>query len=352
MELVHGFFRAKLATNIRRIHRLPPGTMPTVDVGQTVTTTDTLGVAEVAWQHVIVDVVQSLGLRPGRRGKLLVQEGEHFEAGEVLAERPRLFGKRRLEAPFSGRVRDAFDGKLLLEADPQRVEVLATVPGRVVEAVPEHHVVVETTAAILGLAWASGKLAWGTLNVMDRAPGLDTPTDRFNIDHRGVIIAIGSPLTEAFLKAAVEIRVKGLIAPSMDVSLLPRVAELEFPVALTQGFGRLPMGQGVLGWLQQFDRREIILDTAQTADSRGRRPEIIIPLDPTTTKTQPTEMALGVGQQVRILQEPHRGEIGTIRAVPANPRRLSSGLIAYGMMVETAAGSTIFVPYANMQHLG
>lgn len=351
MELVHGFFRAKAATNIRRIHRLLPGTMPAVEVGQTVTTMDALGVAEVARHHEIVDVVGSLGLQPGRRGKLLVQTGERFQAGDVLAERPRLFGKRRLEAPFSGRVRDVFDGKLLLEADPQRIAVLATVPGRVVEAIPERHVVVESTAAVLGLAWASGKLAWGTLNVMDDAAGLDTAIDRFNIDHRGVIVAIGSPLTEAFLRGAVEIRVKGLIASSVRVALLPRLAELEFPVAITQGFGHMPMGSGVLAWLKQFDRREVILDTAQTADSRRRRPEIIIPLD-AATRTQPTEMALGVGQQVRILQEPYRGEIGTIRAVPANPRRLSSGLIAYGMMVETAAGSTIFVPYANIQHLG
>jgi hypothetical protein len=244
---------------------------------------------------------------------------------------------------------------VLLEGEPKAVEVLASIPGRVASVEPGRGAIVEAHGALVQLAWGCGGLAWGVLKVM--APDAEGQADpgAFNIDHHNAIVAINAPLNEPYLQAADEKHVRAIIAPSADATLLPALEDLRYPVALTQGFGDMRMSERILGLLQTNNGREIALDAAPPGHWRAERPEIIIiplsaPSEPVAPYV-PGEL-LEIGQRVRILAPPHLGEIGEVVGLPPRERYLESGLWLHGAEVKLSSNETVFVPFANLEHLG
>jgi transcription antitermination factor NusG len=336
---------------------MPPSAIPRVTLSQPVKPLDVVAYDEVPGELRLIKLAEVLGIDPASvEAYVRRRQGEPVTRGEVLAERSLLFGlsRRRAIAPIDGVVARLGDGQMIIEG-PRRVEeVFASVPGRVVAVAPGRQVVIETTAALIQIAWGIGGLAWGTLRVMDTKPGLDTEANRFTIDHRGAIVAIGSPLTREFLEGAIDIRPKGLIASSMPSSLIPLVQKVNFAVGIVQGFGRVPVSERVLNLLNTYNGREIAMDMAVSADWRDMRPEIIIPV---TGQNAPEDRSddrqdLKVGHKVRVLQEPYFGEIGSVTAIPDELTQLDSGLWVAGAMVQTPSNRTIFVPFANLEDLG
>jgi hypothetical protein len=348
--------RLTTVTTIRRTRRMPPSAVPRVTLSQPVKPQDVVAVNELPGEFRLIKFSDLLKTDAKRAESYLRRrEGENVAKGEVLAERKVGLGLRRLRviSPIDGTLARIGGGQILIEG-PRRVEeVFASVPGRVVGVEPGRQVVVETTAALVQVAWGHGGFTWGTLRVMDSKPGLETKGDRFTIDHRGAIIAIGSPLTEDFLTGALDIRPKGVIAASMHSSLIPLVKNADFPVGIVQGFGHLPMSERVLNLLNTYNGREIALDMESLPDWRDSRPEIIIPV---TGQSAPEDRGsdepdFKVGQRARVLQAPHYGEIGTVTAIHDQLAQVPSGLWMPGATVQVSAGETVFIPFANLEYL-
>jgi hypothetical protein len=348
-------------TSFRRIEKLPHGAVPKVAMGQMVKAMEILAVAEIPDSRRLIDVANELRIKPAEvMAAILKRPGDVITEGESLASRSQFFGlrKRRIVSPFDGRVAWIGDGQILLEGDNQRIEVLASAPGRVTAIEPGEFITLEVSAAVVEAAWGHGGLAWGTLKLMDGTPSYSTDTGRFTIDHRGAIVAIASPLTETFVEEAIEIRVKGLIASSANASLIPTVKKAPFPIGLTQGFGQIPMSAKILAILNTHNGRELSMAMGQPSDSRKMRPEIIIPVSVAPTKQDDRDsergeqLALRPGQRVRILQNPYMGEIGTVAEISIDPHQVSSGLWLPGAFVDIGTGRSIFVPFANLQQLG
>jgi hypothetical protein len=59
-----------------------------------------------------------------------------------------------------------------------------------------------------------------------------------------------------------------------------------------------------------------------------------------------------VGHLVRVLQSPYMGDIGTVATMSGELRQLESGLWMPGVMVDMPDGESIYVPIANLEHLG
>nr|MBN1229495.1 hypothetical protein [Anaerolineae bacterium] len=356
MSTVYAQSRATSVASIRRIQKIPRRSIPRVLVGQTVKATEILAVTEVVSKHRVVNVAERLGINPRKvEASLVKREGELVEQGEPIAVRGGFLRKRRVGAPISGRIVRVESGQMLIEGERITIEVKAPVPGRIVDIVQDEYILLETTGAQIQIAWGHGELTWGTLKVLDEEPSMKTDSERFNIDHRGAIVAIGSPLTPEFLKSAADIRVKGVIASSMNASLIPLAKEMEFPVGITQGFGQLAMSERILSLLKNYNGREIAIDMGDSADWRKRRPEIIIPLTSLQQSAPDDRLAGGklrIGYHVRILQLPHLGEIGIIMELPAEERRLETGLWAAGALVELGSGEKDFIPVANLEYLG
>lgn len=347
------------AAKLRRRHALPEGSTPRVSPADGVKATDTLAVIEVPRQHRVVAIWESLEIdQEVARAYLSVAVGDGVAEGDVLAARRSPLGLRRWRAvaPIAGRVVRIDRGRVFIEGERERVEVEACAPGRIVEVDPSAYVVVESIGAVCQLVWGTGEVVWATLKVMGEPPAGEDAAARFNIDHRGAVVATPQPLDEAFVKGAADIGVRGLVAPSMSSALLDTVADAEVPVGLTQGFGDAPMSERVLEFLSGYNGREMAFNFGARADSYRMPPEIIIPLTPQEQqdlkpKAPDRRPAYAVGQQVRVLQPPHRGLLGTINALPDNPHRLASGLWAPGAVVELETGEAVFVPFANLEYL-
>jgi hypothetical protein len=140
----------------------------------------------------------------------------------------------------------------------------------------------------------------------------------------------------------------------MHASLMPVAEDIGYPVGITQGFGDAPMSQAVIDLLRVNNGREVALDATRPEGWHAARPEIIIPL-PAPANPPPLRAPgapLRVGTRVRIVRNPHLGAIGQVTDLPARPRQLYSGLWARGAEIELPSGEVVFVPFANLEHLG
>ncbi len=356
---VYAHGRVATVTTIRRVRHLPPWSLVTAMVGQPVKAMDAIAIVERPQEHRIINLAERLGVK-GRQyveSYVVKREGDPIQKGDVLASRKGFLGlsRRRIVAPFDGQIVQVKEGRLVLEGEGEREEIYASVPGRVTQIEIGEHVVIETQGTLIQVAWGHGGFAWGTLKVLDSTPGLSADPGRFNIDHRGAIVAIGAPLSQEFLDAAVEIRVKGLLASSMHAGLLPLVEEMEFPVGLTQGFGHMPMCGRILSLLNTHNGRDISFDMSLSSDWRDIRPEIIIPITGQAGSSgedkDSEHEVFKVGQKVRIRQMPYLGELGTISRLPNAPQQLESGLWVPGAFVEVPTGETVYVAFANLEQL-
>lgn len=361
VDEAYAFSQARVTPvgTFRRTQRLPHNAQPRVTIGQMVKVADVLAAAEIPEQRRLIDLAKRLRI-PSRdvQSYVLKQVGDFVSQGEVLARKSGFMGlgKRRVGSPIDGRIAWMDGGRVLIEGGVKRIEVPATMSGRVISLEPGGYVTIEGHGAAIEAVWGHGGLALGTLKVMDSLPSYTTETGRFTIDHRGSVIAIASPLNEQFIKEAAEIRVKGIVAASMNVDLLPVARNAPFPIAITQGFGQLPMSERILNLLSTHNGREIALAMLISDDSRESRPEIIIPImstqRPEDRVAETGHTLFHIGQRVRILQHPWMGDVGTIARIPEGLRQLPSGLWMAGAEIEVGPARTVFVPFANMQHLG
>jgi hypothetical protein len=357
MVFVRSYSHVDQMTTVRRVRSLPrPGNV-LVRAGQRVDAMDVVARAEVPREHHLIDLAKALKTTPDQVGEYILKKpDETIEQGEPLAERSGLMGLRRYRvlSPVEGRVVTIGDGQILVEGNPEIIEVRASVPGVVASVTPDRDVVVEVTGALIQIAWGTGGLAYGVLKVIEPDQSGRADPERFNIDHRGAIVAVSAPLDEHFLRAAVEARVRAIVGGSMHARLVPVAEKIGYPVGITQGFGDMPMSQAVTDLLRANNGRDATLDAATSEGWRVVRPEIIIPLPAPSTPPPlrvPGEL-LGAGARVRIVRAPHMGTIGQVKDLPARPRQLDSGLRARGAEVELPSGEVVFVPFANLEHLG
>jgi len=321
---------AALAT-IRRERRLPLPGKVLVRRGEAVQATTVLATAEQPTGVAIVDLACPLRVSSDRAIAYLRRKpGAPVRAQEVLAARRTLLGLRilRVRSPVDGEIVAAGGGRVLIRTGARTLEVRAGFPGVVAEVIPQYGVVLETTGALIQAIWSSGTDFSGVLRVVTtgaeplRARVLDPMV-------QGTVVVGGGWIEPSALEQAERLQVRGMIAGSIEASLLPRLQELSFPVILTEGFGRLPMHPGIFRIFSLYQGREaFILHPPASPDGTPGRPEIVIPV-PTENPPPPEpvgEVVLQPGLQVRLLREPDRGRTGTILRILSDPQILESGL--------------------------
>ncbi|MCS6963922.1 hypothetical protein [Thermoflexus sp.] len=319
-----------LAT-IRRERRLPVPGKVLVQRGDAVEAATVLAMAEQPAGVVIVDIARALKVAPERAAAYLRRKpGAPVRAREILARRRVWLGLRTLEArsPVEGEIVAAGGGKVLIRAGVRPLELRAGFPGTVVEILPSYGAVIETTGALIQAFWSSGADFSGMIRIVTsgaeplRARAIDPVA-------QGTLVVGGAWIEPSALEQAERLQVRGIIAGSMEASLLPMLRELSFPVVLIEGFGRLPMHPGIFRILSLYQGREaFVLRPPAGLDGRPGRPEILIPV-PTESPPPPEpagEVPLQPGMRVRLLREPYRGRTGTVSGISAHPWTLDSGL--------------------------
>lgn len=360
METLHFYPEAvkftPLAT-IRRERQLPIPGKVLVQRGDAVEATTVLAIAEQPAGVVIVDIARALKVSPERATAYLQRKpGASVRAQEVLARRRIWLGLRTLRArsPVDGEIVVAGGGKVLIRAGARSLELRAGFPGRVVEVLPAYGAVIETTGALIQAFWSSGADFSGMIRIVTsgaeplRARAIDPVA-------QGTIVVGGAWIEPSALEQAERLQVRGIIAGSMEASLLPMLRDLSFPVVLTEGFGRLPMHPGIFRIFSLYQGREaFVLRPPAGPDGWPGRPEILIPV-PTESPPPPEpagEVHLHPGVRVRLLREPYRGRTGTVSGLSPRPWTLDSGLRSWCAEIQLdGEEGRIWVPVYNVEVL-
>lgn len=344
-----------LATILRE-RRLPVPGEVLVRQGASVVAADVVARAAVSTHHAVLDVASRLGISAARVDDfLVVDRGQKVEAGQVLAERRRFLRKVRVTAPVEGVIALVEDGRVVLEAEPEVIELRAAMGGVVAAITPRYGVQIQTVGALIQGVWGNGGVQTGPLRVVSAAESGELPASAINLDHGGAIIVSRVAIGEEALSAAVEQRVRGVVAPSMRASLVPVVKALEgTSLVLTEGFGARPMSDVVFKLLREHEGREAVLIGAEPGRWQSGRPEVIVPLLSHTQMAAIPRVGepVRVGNRVRLLREPHRGLVGVVTALPDAPMPVDSGIKALGAQVDAGEEQTVFVPFANLELLG
>ena len=299
----------------------------------------------------IIDVARELDI-PIKKTQpyLKVSRGDSIAEGDVLATRGGL-GGRVCRAPISGTVIGSGRGRLLLEADPQPIQVNALVPGMVVETWAAEGVLIETVGAMIQAAWGNGKEAYGTLRLVVRAPRIPLRAKHINPSAQSTILIGGSSIDEATLEYAAEMKVNGIIVGSIKPHLIPLLQTLELSLVATEGMGDIPMCNAIFDLLRSLDGRDAAVSGMMMQRWKMQRPFIVVPMPTQAGRSIDAEAPLAVGNRVRVLRGQYRGMSGTIADLSNNMFQLATGARLRGVEVDFGGSESVLLPYANLERL-
>jgi hypothetical protein len=283
------------------------------------------------------------------RKVMIKRIGDVVERGEVIARFGQLF-KKEYASPVSGQIVDMRDTRVLIEAVPQNIELLALYPGQIVDVIQDRGVVIETTGALVQGAWGLGQALRTMLASV--VPGGDVPllAGQITAEHRGMVLLGGRTLDSGAIAQAVENRVRGVIVGSISSHLLPIIAQSGLSFIVTEGFGDVPMHPEAYDLLHSCAGQEVCFQPSTGVEWRTQRPEVFcfIPGQDRPALTEPSP-AMGIGTQVRVLRAPYQNAVGEILSLPGYPRRLASGITAWGAEVDLGSAGTVYVPLENLE---
>lgn len=344
---------------MRREVLLPDDTTgtPTVQVGSRVDPGDVVARGFAPSRHHIVNAAEALRLRnpADLNALMLVEIGDQVTEGQAIAGRNPTRGRRAL-SPVEGVLVAVTNGRMIIRAVPEKIELQAGIRGEVVELYNRRGVVIQTSGAVVQGVWGNERRAVGRLR-MEPADGIEfVEGDAINLEYRGAIVITKNPLAYTSLVIIQEQNIAGVIAPSMDSSLMPAVLELDRAVLLTEGFGDMPMSTVVVSMLTNLldgqPNLQATLDAVMPSALGARRPEMLVNVpikEGERPRTPRTEQQIAPGVAVRVTRAPYTGQTGKVTAVLDVPKPLENGLRVPGAIVEFAGGESVLVPTANLE---
>ena len=303
-------------------------------------------------------------------GLMLKKVGESVAKDEVIARSKGVFGlmKTEVKAAAAGTIESVSDssGLVLLRGPRQPVQVLAHVPGRVVEVLPAEGAVIETDAALLQGIFGVGGEVRGPIALACRAPEEELHEDLIKPEMRGCVIVGGARMTATAIARAKSVGAAAVVSGGIDDADLRDFLGHDLGVAITgsekcgltliitEGFGEIAMARRTFELLAGHQGREACVNGATQIRAGVMRPEIVVPLDgagAAQAGSGPLDGELAVGAPVRIIRDPHFGVIGKVAALPERPAMLESGSKARVLEVSLEKGGTVTVPRANVERI-
>lgn len=352
---------------IRKERRLPIQGEVLVVEGQEVTADTIVARALLPGNPVTIRAAERLGVEPNELpGLLLRQMGDQVAEGEVLAETKGLWGlfRSQLRAPAAGAIEHVSDrsGFIALRGQPIPIEVDAYVEGRVVEVIPGEGAVVETTGAFIQGIFGVGGERRGELLILADEPDEALDPDRIIANCEGAIGVAGATASPEAIRKCAEANLAGLIVGAVDDAALRALVGHDIGVAitgqedvpltliLTEGFGSLPMARRTFELLRSLEGRLASINGATQVRAGVIRPEIIVPGAPAAPEgSEAAGQELAPGASVRIIREPHFGQLARVVALPPELREIETEAHVRVVELELADGQRVIVPRANVE---
>jgi hypothetical protein len=287
-------------------------------------------------------------------GKHMRKEpGERVDAREIIASKPELFGtlQRIYRAPGAGKIATLQGAWLVMDLLDAPFELKALYRGTVVNVMPRLGVVIEAVGALAQGVWGTGE-GYGVLKKMTDSPGAILREDKIDVVSRGAILLVGAGLTEEAIRRAAQERVAGLVVGGLTPRCKELVESLNLPTLVTDGFGERAMSAPIFDLLASHDGEETSI-VSPFMPRAAARPEVFIPMMASSSSggaaLPPPTLVAQVGARVRMMNESGQSEIGKIADIPKSPRTIESGLTTWGAEVERTTGSSVFVPWENLE---
>lgn len=341
------------AVTVRRERLMPTRGRIIARRGQKVSPLDVVAEAVLRPEHLLLDIGRGLGLSAEDAEHYIQRRaGDEVDEGDVIAG-PVGIGRRVVRAPSPGRIILAGNGQVLMELEGEFSELKAGYSGVVTEILGDRGVVIEVFGSLIQGVWGNGRINYGLLNIISHAADETVTPDMMEVSLRGAVILGGYCEDEKVLLSAAELPIRGMILASMDSGLVDTALNVEYPIVLVEGFGRLPMNQGAFSILADSALREVALNAEPWDRIGDSRPEIMVSaVERSSGQVVPDGAAFGVGQTVRVVSSSHKGKVGRLISLPMGLTVLPSGLRAQSAQVRLSDDDTIQVPLANLEVIG
>jgi hypothetical protein len=354
---------------LTRERRLPLKGDVLVRAGDTVAADTVVARCELPGNIQTVNLASKLSLDPARTPKALsMPVGSTCRKGDVIAEGRSLFGlvRTKVLAPADGTLESvsSVTGQLIFREPPIPVEVDAFVEGVVAEILPGEGVVVEARGAFLQGIFGVGGETFGEIAVAVRSPDDALSASDLRPEHRGRVVVGGAYVSHKVLMRARELGVAAVVVGGFDDHDLRQLLgrdlgvaitgseDLGFTLVLTEGFGHIRMAQRTWTLLVEHAGRKASVSGATQIRAGVMRPEILIPLPPSSRSApaEGVEQGLETGTQIRVIRQPYFGRIGRVVELPPELRPLESEARVRVLVVAfDDDGSRATVPRANVE---
>jgi hypothetical protein len=356
-------------TTVDKERRLPLKGEVLVEAGKTVAPDDIVARTHLPGNVQMVNIANLLNIDAQDIAEvMLVKIGSKIKEGELLAETKGLFGffKSSAASPVDSVLESISDvtGQVVLREAPIPVEIDAYMNGKVASVLEEEGVVVTANAVFIQGIFGIGGENRGELRVLVDNRDDELTPEMITVDVKGAVIVGGSFISLEAYKKAISMGAAAVVAGGFNYHDLEDVLGYTLGVAitgsedlgtsliLTEGYGRIPMGNRSFELLQQHNGKFTSVNGATQIRAGVIRPEIVIPLTANDSmgsgSDKDTVSGISAGSLVRVIRAPYFGDIGTVVSLPSELQQMESETMVRVAEVEIG-GESLVIPRANLE---
>ena len=340
-----------------------------VKIGDKVTADDNVAKTDLPGDVIPINIANKLGIPPTDvLSKMQKKEGEKIKKDEPLAMTTSMFGlfKSIVKSPITGKVENisSITGQVLLREPPVPINVKAFIDGVVSKVYENEGVQIENKSAyIQGIFGVGGEIT-GEIKVLVDGPDAELLPEQIDTSCKDKIIVGGSLIRLPAIKKAIQVNAKGIVVGGIDDQDLKDLLGFDIGVAitgheeigltlvLTEGFGPIKMAAKTYEILKEFEGYKASMHGKTQIRAGVMRPEIIIPIPFKEDELKAKEKqitGLKIGSVIRIIREPHFGEICTVTALPEELVVVESETKVRVLKAKMEDGVEVTVPRANVE---
>jgi hypothetical protein len=356
-------------TKILKERRLPLKGSVDTSVGDTVAPGDTIAKTDLPGNVQMVNIANQLNVDASDVETVMIaKEGSKVSKNDLIAQTNGIFGyfKSSVNSPVDGTIESVSNitGQVVIREAPIPVEVDAYIRGVVDEVITEEGVVIKSYGSFVQGIFGIGGESRGEIKMLSENRTSEISVDMIKPEHEGLIIVGGSFISLEAYKKALECKVAGVVVGGFNYYDLEEILGYTLGVAITgseelitslivtEGYGKIQMGQQTFDLLRENSGRLASINGATQIRAGVIRPEIIIPTDASSQKDSDENSkkmsGMTEGSLVRVIRSPNFGKIGSVKELPSELRKMESETMVRVAIIDID-GELIEIPRSNLE---
>ena len=356
-------------TKILKERRLPLRGSVDTSVGDTVAPEDIIAKTDLPGNVQMVNIANQLNVDASDVETVMIaKEGSKVSKNDLIAQTNGIFGyfKSSVNSPVDGTIESVSNitGQVVIREAPIPVEVDAYIRGVVDEVITEEGVVIKSYGSFVQGIFGIGGESRGEIKMLSENRTSEISVDMIKPEHEGLIIVGGSFISLEAYKKALECKVAGVVVGGFNYYDLEEILGYTLGVAITgseelitslivtEGYGKIQMGQQTFDLLKENSGRLASINGATQIRAGVIRPEIIIPTDASSQKDSDENSkkmsGMTEGSLVRVIRSPNFGKIGSVKELPSELRKMESETMVRVAIIDID-GKLIEIPRSNLE---